>query len=1128
MNKPWDYSPFLYQVMKITCVQLFLMTVITGLTLARDVTAQELLNRTISIQLENKDLETALSRLEKAAKIKFSYVPQLIATSNRVSVRAENDRLEQVLDRLLKPLNITYRVAGSYIVLHKQPTGSRLPEEAPHLASTSADDVVITGTVVDEKNEALPGVSILMKNTQRGTTTDKEGAFRLAVPDKSAVLVFSYVGYNTQEIAVGAQTVLTVKLIANDKSLEEVVVVGYGTQKKSDLTGAVGQVKGDIVAERNAVQLSQALQGTVPGLRVTRTGSEPNASATIRIRGITTIGTSDPLVIIDGVPGSLDRVNANDVESISVLKDAASASIYGSRAAAGVILVTTKRAAKGQPSFTYNYEYGIETPTRIPREVDAQTYMRTYNERTWNDNGNQPAFEYSLFPKDLVTNYPQLNRENPDKYPNTDWFGMLVRKSAPRQNHSLNFTAGGDYIRTKAAFDYAKVEGIYPGRSYNRITFRVNNDFQISKQLSGIVDINGIRAMNDRPRTIITPNTIPPGVIYPALWSDGRIAEGLSGANPYAQITQGGFIKNNENTFSGRIGLDFKPFDGLKLTGMFSPTYTVTSDKDFSKAIPYTTFDNPNFVAGYVQGYATTNLVEGRGEAFSHITQFLANYNKEIGQHGVDALVGYENFYSSNESLSATRNNYLLSSFPYLNLGNANFQYNTGSASELAYRSWFGRVSYHYKNRYNLQVNGRYDASSRFAAAHRGAFFPSVSAGWTISDEPFMAKASWLTMLKLRGSWGVLGNERIGDNYPYQSTIGFTTSSVYRGVTPTSLQAAAVNRYAISDISWETTESYDVGLDVSFFRNRLNLVMDYYQKTTRDMLLELEIPKYIGLANPNQNAGQMYTRGWEFEAGWNDRIGQLRYSASFNITDSRSIMGDLKGTQFLGDQIKREGSEFNEWYGYKSDGLFQTQEELNTYPKINANVKAGDIKLVDISGPNGVPDGKISPEYDRVLLGGSLARYLYGANLKLGYKNFDFSLFIQGVGKQSVQMPLEWVQPVTRIPELTNGKYWSVYNSAEQNRAAQYPRVSGFYQANNYASLSDFWLFNGAYMRLKNVAIGYTLPQSATERIGVKRARIYATGSDLFSLSKFPKDRDPEGSTNFITSSYVFGLSVNF
>jgi TonB-linked SusC/RagA family outer membrane protein len=1135
MKKSITKRHLVHLVMKIS-VPIAAVLLFVQLTFAKSGHGQDMLSKKVSIQFENADLKTALNEITSLTKVRFSYVSSMVR-NHRVTLSVRNEPLETVLEKLLTPLRIAYRVSDDFIILDKQSTSEPSPQNNPPSSiekqgsgehSSVFIESVIAGKVLAENKEPLPGVSIVLKGTQQGTTTNVEGEFQLTVEDKNAVLVFSFVGYLTQEVIIGSKTNIDVILKVDDKSLDEVVVVGYGTMKKSDLTGAVSQIKGEVISERNAVQLSQSLQGTIAGLTVTRNGSEPNASATIRIRGITTIGTSDPLVIIDGVPGSLDRVNANDVENVSVLKDAASASIYGSRAASGVILITTKRAGKGQPSLTYNYEFGIESPTRIPKEVDPQTYMRTYNEQTWNDNGNIPNLEYSMFSKDLVDNYLTSHKEDPDKYPITDWFGMLVKKNAPRQSHNLNFMAGGEYVRTKAAFDYAKMDGIYPHRSYNRITFRVNNDFQITKKLSGIVDINGIRSDNDSPRTIVSPNTIPPGRVYPALWSDGRIAEGLSGANPYAQITEGGFIKSKENTFSGRIGLDFKPFANFKLSGVFSPTQTVTSGKNFSKAIPYTRYNDPNTQVGFIQGYATTNLVESRGETFSHITQFLASYTKEIALHGVDALVGYENFYSNSGSITATRNNYLLNSFPYLNLGNANFQYNSGGASELAYRSVFGRVNYNYKNRYHLQLNGRYDASSRFAPGYRGAFFPSVSAGWTISDESFVSKVSWLTFLKVRGSWGVLGNERIGDNYPYQSTIGFVTSSVYKGNTPTALQGAAVNRYAIPNISWETTETYDVGLDVSLFRNRLSLVLDYYKKTTRDMLLELEIPKYIGLANPNQNAGQMYTKGWEFEAGWNDNVGQVRYSASVNISDSRSVMGDLKGSQFLGNQIKREGSEFNEWYGYKTDGLFQTQAEVDNYPKINTNVRPGDIKFMDISGPNGVPDGRISPEYDRVLLGGSLPRYLYGGNIKASYKNIDLSLAIQGIGMQNAQIQQLWVQAYSFVPELPNGKYWSVYNSPEQNKAALYPRATWNYGPNNYPNISDFWLFKGAYMRLKNIAIGYTLPQTLTERIGIKRARIYATGSDLLSLSKFPNDRDPEGSSNFVTTSYVFGISVNF
>ncbi len=1120
---------FWLKVMRISSIQILLLLIFAGMSLAADIEAQ-VLEKRVSLHVEEQEIGKTLREIEKQAAVKFVFSPQVIRAGQKINVRSRQEKLGELLDKMLAPLGISYEVSGKYILLsdERKTTGVSAETEVP--APVVFLDRVIRGKVTGESGEALPGVNIILKGTQRGTTSAVDGSFELTVPDgENHILIFSFVGYLSQEIEVGNRTVVEVDLKEDEKSLEEVVVVGYGTQKKSDLTGAVSQIKGDLVAERNTIQLSQALQGTVSGVMVTRTGSEPNSTSTIRIRGITTMGTSDPLVIIDGVPGSLNRVSPSDVESISVLKDAASASMYGARAAAGVILVTTKRAGKGRLSFDYNYEFGIEKLSKMPpQESDAQTSMRVYNESTWNDNGNNPQFEYTMFSKDLIDNYPRLNREDPDRYPITDWYGLMLRKNAPRQSHNINLTAGGEYIQTKAAIDYSKIQGIYPNRSFERVTFRVNNDFNINSKLSALVDINGIYGLNNRPHTIVTPNTIPPGIYYPAVWSDGRIGEGLAGVNPYAQLTEGGFVKNTESSLSGRVGMDFKPLPGLKLSAMFSPTFSFLSDKSFLKRVPYTTFDNPDYIMGYIQGHTVTNLSEGRNESVSHVTQLLANYSREFDNHKIETTLGYENYYSTSQGISATRNNYILSTFPYLNLGNANFQFNSGSASELAYRSWFGRAIYSFKSRYSLQVNGRSDASSRFARDYRLAFFPSVSAGWIVSDETFMANAPWLSFLKVRASWGMLGNERIGDNYPYQSTIGFSTSSVYRGNTPISLQAARVNRYAIPDISWETTESYDLGLDISFLNNRLNVVFDYYKKATRDMLIELEIPKYIGLANPNQNAGKMHTRGWEFEAGWNDRIGKLSYGVSFNLSDSRSIMGDLKGTQFIGNQVKLEGSEFNEWYGYRTAGLFQTQDEVDSYPTINANIRPGDLKLLDISGPDGIPDGRISPEYDRTLLGGSLPRYLYGGNIKLGYKNIDFSVFVQGVGFQNAELPVRWHLPFTRIPQLIEGKYWSHYNTTEQNEKARYPRVSGNYTQNNYSSISDFWLFNGGYFRLKNIAVGYTIPQLSGKLSSIKKVRFYATGSDIFSISKYPKDRDPEGISNFVTSSYVFGALVTF
>jgi len=389
-----------------------------------------------------------------------------------------------------------------------------------------------------------------------------------------------------------------------------------------------------------------------------------------------------------------------------------------------------------------------------------------------------------------------------------------------------------------------------------------------------------------------------------------------------------------------------------------------------------------------------------------------------------------------------------------------------------------------------------------------------------------------ISFLKLRASWGTLGNERIG-NYPYQSTIAFANTLFYQGTNVVAAQTAAQTQYAIRDISWETTQSTDFGMDIHLFDNKLRLSGDYFNKTTKDMLLALEIPDYIGFDNPDQNTGKMSTKGWEAEVNWNDKIGDFGYSISANVSDFKSKMGDLGGTQFIGDQIKKQGSEFNEWYGYRSNGLFQTAEDLAASAKLGNNQKVGDVKYMDLSGPDGIPDGKISPEYDRVLLGGSLPRFLYGTSIKMDYKNFDFGFAFQGVGKINVRQSGLMITPMAanwgNVPKILDGTSWSKYNTEAQNLAAKYPRYSYTNAGTNYA-MSDYWLINGAYLRLKNVTLGYTLPASLTKKANIQSVRIYASGSDLFTIDNYPTGWDPEVSESGypITSTFLVGLSVSF
>ncbi|GAA5219968.1 TonB-dependent receptor [Membranihabitans marinus] len=1102
-------------------------------------------------------LEEAIQEISAQYGVYFSYNKKLIENYTVDFEFDQGQSLNNAVEKVLVKTNLKYRIhADKYVIIYSRDREGlqSLKEMAKHLEILISTEekrseptlallpskhmldklsykekrlvVNVSGTVVDQKGLPLIGVNVIIKGTDKGTATDFDGRFTIEDVDEQAILMVSYIGYQSKEIAVNGKTDFSITLVEDSQTLDEVVVVGYGTQKKSDLTGAVSTVKGEDLAKRQSVQLSQALQGSVAGVTVTRSNNAPGSEASILIRGVTTIGNSNPLVIVDGVPGNLSDVNPNDVENISVLKDGASASIYGSRAAAGVILITTKRAKTGQLSITYNTEFGFEKPTELPEFVDVIRYMEITNELRWNDNGNMND-EYPIYSQDFIGNYYSQNASNPDLYPNTDWTNLILKKSAPRQSHVLSITGGSKNIKTKASVSYDHVDGLYE-RSYERFTGRINNDVTITNNLSATIDLYAKRditkTLNGQPITSMW--YMPP--IYAAKWSDGRIAEGKIGVNPYASYNYGGFSNTWNDQVRGNMSLNFTPIEGLKFSAIFSPTLGYSKSKRFTKKLPYYDREDPTQLTGYIEGLSSTKLTEGRSDSYYMTSQLIGSYVKTMGNHSLNGMAGYENYYSFNEYLGATSDQLELTSYSYLDLGNPNFVSTGGNAIETAYRSYFGRLMYDYKSKYLVQVNIRRDGSSRFDEQYRWGTFPSMSVGWVLSEEPFVNNM----FLKLRASYGTLGNERIG-SYPYQSSIEFGNTLLYQGTNTVSSQTAAQRRYAIRDISWETTETANLGVDASFFDDRLQFSGDVFKKVTKRMLLELEIPDYIGFDNPNQNTGKMNTVGWETELGWRDYIGDFSYSISANFSDFVSEMGDLGGKEFLGDQVKFEGSQFNEWYGYQSLGLFQTAEEVENSPKLNSSVKPGDVKYADISGPDGVPDGKISSEYDRVLLGGSLPRYMFGGNVRADYKNFDFSLAFQGIGKQNSRLSSIMVTPLiasyANVPANIDGHYWSNYNTAAENQQATYPRLSDTGKGNNY-TMSDFWLINGGYFRLKNVTLGYTLSNNISEKIFVKSVRFYASLSDILTIDNYLKGWDPEISTSGypITSSMVFGLSVNF
>jgi TonB-linked SusC/RagA family outer membrane protein len=1002
-------------------------------------------------------------------------------------------------------------------------------------AGLQAQERTISGVVRDAGGEPIIGANIVEKKTSNGTVSDIDGNFSLNV-GSDAVLQISYIGYLTREVNTSGRTSFDIVLQEDAHALDEVIVVGYGTVRKVDLSGSVASVSGEQLAAVRSTSVSQALQGSMPGVQVTRSNSLPGASATIRVRGVTTIGDSDPLIIVDGVPGSLS-MDVDDIESISVLKDAASASIYGARAASGVIIVTTKRAKDGMLNIDYSGSMGFVTPSAFPGTVDYRRYMEMINEISWNDGGNIDGNQYNVYSKDFMDNYAMNHRENPNKYPLADWKSYLIKKTAPSMKHNVSMGYGNGAIKSMSTLGYETTDALYNNRTYAAFTARTNNDLKFNDYLAASVDGSYRRGISEN--AVVNP--LQAAYLYAPLWSpvwsDGRISNGRDGTNPYARINYGGFNNSWSDQLTGRFSLRFTPIKNLTITGVYAPTVVMTKVKNFSKQLPYYDANDPTLPAGYISGQLTTSLSEERRESRTVTKQLLANYSASFNnRHDLSLLAGYEDYYNFYETLGAVTDEMELSEYPYLDRGNLSNMTNSGNASEYAYRSWFGRVGYDFENRYLFQANARFDQSSRFHKDYRLGFFPSFSAGWIVSEEPFFKKLRFepLTFFKLRGSWGSLGNERIG-NYAYQSTMGFSNVLFVDNGNLVSRTTAAQRGYNIMDITWETTETWNLGLDLNFFNNKLSLSGDYYRKKTRDMLLALQIPIYMGYDNPSQNAGIMSTRGWDLQLGWNDRIGNdFTYSLSVNISDYKSVMGNLSGTVFDGATRIMEGGEYAEWYGYKSAGLFLSQEDIDNSPVLNSSVKVGDIKYIDISGPDGKPDGTISPEYDRVLLGGSLPRYIYGGNINMRYRNFDLGITFQGVGRQNsrITKDMAWQSAAWHtFPDFIDGDYFSHYNTEEQNASARFPRLSQIAADGNNYLMSDFWLFNGRYLRLKNLVVGYTLPKSAVNWMRLSSVRVYTSATDLFSIDNFPKGWDPEASTGgtaYIAKTFNFGVSVKF
>ncbi|WP_298709615.1 TonB-dependent receptor [uncultured Chitinophaga sp.] len=998
-------------------------------------------------------------------------------------------------------------------------------------ASLAQNARTITGRVTDDASkDPIPGASVVLKGTTIGTATTAEGTFSLNLPaGTNQVLVISSIGYATQEVAVGAGP-LNISLKTASSTLSDVVVVGYGTQKRGSLTGAVSTVTAKDLEGKPVTSAVQALQGAAPNLIIQQNATEPGAAININVRGVSTVNNSSPLILVDGVPGSLDLLNPNDIESISVLKDAASSAIYGSRAANGVILVTTKKGKASKiPRVTYNGIMGAQQPTFLIKPVSGVEYMQLKNEALVNSGQNA---QFS----------PEQIRLQGEKGSEGWWMDEVMRSAALQHNHNLGVSGAVGKVNYLVSGGYLDQNSLYrgPDYGYKRYNGRANLSTQLGKLKLGGNFAYAKQKIREHAYysdwLISTAIRIP--TIYPIKDADGKyFLAPTASNNPLAQLEQGGRRLYNNDSYNYMANAEYAITKHLSAKVVYGADIRVNNMDEFRKSIdyaPYSGSDN--------QSSRTVNHARSIQDNFQAMLNYERTFN---GKHEVKGMLGYategwKNEYDQTRRLNvdnitgdSTAGTQTLTGF--------NDTYGT-RIDQWALNSGFGRFNYAYDNKYYFEFNFRYDASSRFAKGNRGAFFPSFSAAWRITDEPFMESVKEkVGDLKLRGSWGQLGNQQIISNYGYLNV--YTTVSNMYGFNnlPQSGSSFAVGNPVIT---WESANSANIGFDLSMLDNRLTISYDYFHKITDNILLQLPAPGLYGATPAFQNAGKVKNQGYEIAVNYRARTGDFNHTIGANLADNLNEIVDFKGRTFIqeGDvtYINREGFPISSYYGYQADGFYQSLEDIKNSPKpsfVN-EVKPGDIKYVDRNG-DGIIDNR-----DRFVMGNPFPRFTFGLNYSVNWKGFDASIFIQGVGKRNVYLRGEGV-------EAFHNNWDNVYSQhidrwTPNNPNADYPRLTiGTASVNNNAN-STFWLENAAYARLKNAQIGYTLPASFTNKAKIQKMRIYLTGQNLFTVTGMKNGMDPEltefNSTlnlNALSSStsgriypvqkvWAVGLDINF
>jgi TonB-linked SusC/RagA family outer membrane protein len=1000
----------------------------------------------------------------------------------------------------------------------------------------------ISGTVT-ENGSPMPGVTVVVKGTSIGTVTDENGEFLLNVPEADQILVFSFVGFGTQEIDISGKSNVDVQMEASTVGLEEVVAVGYGTQKKVNLTGSISSLQGENLARRNVVQTSQALQGMAAGVTITSNNGKPGKEGTtVRIRGIGTVNDNNPLVLIDGVSSSLDAIDPNDIESMSILKDAASSAIYGSRAANGVILITSKRGKTDKVSVTYKGSVGFTMPLEIPKNATAWDYMALYDEATGNDLRNDQGVPGGfLFGPDKIN--ASKNATDRDAYPNTDMMEETWQKQAYQTQQYLGFSLGNEKIRSNTSINYTWQDAHVPNSGYTRYGIRSNNSYTVNKFFEVNFDMS-VRNTdnNDAAGSTLIEGLMRQPAIYQTRYSNGIWGSSYAGTPHAMQYIYDGLVMRYENWQETivKIGTTLTPFAGMKLDLSYAPKFSGNSFKNVNKTTYIYDYQTGLPILGPVGAYQSyAYMSETRQRTREDDINILMNYSKSVQKHDVTVLGGFQYLTNTFNHLYAYRQGNNFQQFEELDSYNPTGMTNSGYTTEWALMSYFGRLNYGYAGKYLFEANVRYDGSSRFANGYKWGLFPSFAGAWRFSSESFMQNISWLTNGKIRASWGELGNQQgLGSNYPFALSVATNQHTVFGGTLNPGY--APVN-YALNNITWESTQMINYGIDLSFFDSRFDLSFDWYKKNTDDILLNIAIPGVMGYANsPRQNAGSVENEGWDLSLSLKNIKGDFYYRITGIVSDVHNKITDFGGLppQVSGVHVRQVGDPIDALYGYVADGFFSSFAEARAHPVAQfGKLQGGDIRYIDQltvdTDGDGIPDAgdnRITGT-DRVVLGNPIPRMTYSLDLYTAYKGLDLTIFVQGVGIRDGYVSGWLAYPFANASTVLV-QHLDRWSEANPDPNAAYPRLS-INQHSNNTQPSSFWQVSAAYVRLKNVQLGYTLPVGKLANSNIAGVRFYANGNNLFTKSKMPLGMDPESPETVQNSyplikTYTFGVEVKF